>query len=538
MPADPHSPSSSCSEKVRSLTERPDLVWHAPIGVFISTPAGRFTFANPAMARLYGYQSPHELIDSVTDIREQIYADPADRDFFTRQIKADGTLFNHECRFRRPDGSTFWAQRTVKAITSDHGAITYYHGFITDVSDRVRAEEEREKLQGQLNQAKKMESVSRLAGGVAHHFNNMLSVILGYSELALAEVAPGEPVHAALQSIRQAAQRSVELTRQLLSYAGREIATSQPVDLNVCLTGMLPALEKLLGEKATLVWHPGGDLGAVQIDPAHIDQILVELAVNARDYLGDRGLVTIETGNVHLDSGFHRIHPEAASGDYVLLAVSDNGCGMDAATRANLFEPFFTTKGMDQGRGLGLFTVYGLVKQHGGFISVYSEPGLGTTFKLYFPRAEASSPAVQVATGEEGQMVLLVEDQADARGRIAGTLEELGYQVLAAASSREAINLVTGRADRFALLLTDVTTSDMLGSDLAKILGYLNPRLRCLFMSDHSAAVSLRQGLLEQGEAFIQKPFAKAELAETLRLLLAAPASASPGEATSAGASR
>ncbi|MDD2464583.1 MAG: PAS domain S-box protein [Desulfobulbus sp.] len=398
-------------------------------------------------------------------------------------------------------------------------------GYTIDLTDRVRAEEEREKLRGQLIQAQKMESVGRLAGGVAHDFNNMLGVIIGHCELALRGVDDKHPLYAGLRNILKAAEHSADLTRQLLAFARKQIVTPQMLDINTTVTEMLEMLRRLIGEDIDLVWQPGSNLGQIYIDPSQLDQILVNLFVNARDAIGETGKVTIETDLVTIDARYCADHVEVEPGAYVLLAVSDDGCGIDAALVPLLFEPFFTTKEMGKGTGLGLATVYGIVKQNKGFINVYSEPNQGTTFKIYLPHhGTGPEPAIesasnQAATGNE--IVLVVEDEPMILEVVTTMLESLEYTVLGASDPTEAMRLAREHGSTIHLLVTDVVMPEMNGRLLANQLRALLPGLRCLFMSGYTANVIAHHGVLDEGVHFIEKPFTLHALAAKIREVLA-----------------
>ena len=401
----------------------------------------------------------------------------------------------------------------------------YLMGIGIDITERKRAEAETEKLQNQLTQAQKMESVGRLAGGVAHDFNNMLGVILGYSEIALNKVAADQPIYSALQGIQQAAQRSADLTRQLLTFARKQTVAPKVLDLNDTVASMLNMLRRLIGENIDLVWLPDESLGAIKMDCTQIDQILANLCVNARDAIGDTGRIAIETGNVVFDAAYCASHAGFAPGEYVLLMLSDNGCGMDRETISHLFEPFFTTKEIGKGAGLGLATVYGIVKQNNGFVNVYSELGLGTTFKIYLPRHKAKDEKLPepeetalVTTGHE--TILLVEDEPMILEMTTVMLELQGYTVLPANSAGEAISLAREYADEIHLLLTDVVMPEMNGRDLARNLLPLYPHLKRLFMSGYTANVIAHHGVLDEGVQFLQKPFTMQDLAAKIRAVL------------------
>jgi PAS domain S-box-containing protein len=376
-----------------------------------------------------------------------------------------------------------------------------------------------------LRQAQKMEAVGRLAGGVAHDFNNMLAVIVGHADLALERTAPDSPLHADLLEIQKAAQRSADLTRQLLAFARKQTIAPQVLDLNDTIAGMLKLLGRLIGENIHLLWKPAGHLWQVHMDPAQIDQILANLVVNARDAIAGVGQITIETGKVAFDEAYCETHADFVPGQYVLLAVSDNGCGMDPGVLAQLFDPFFTTKPLGQGTGLGLATVYGIVKQNHGFIHVYSEPGQGATFKIYLPR-HAADPADTGATREPAvvptgtETVLLVEDEVALLQLTTRLLERLGYAVLAAGGPNQALQLAAAHVGVIHLVLTDIIMPDLSGHDLWQRLSALRPSLKCLFMSGYTANVIAHRGVLDDGVHFLQKPFSREALATKLREVL------------------
>ncbi len=396
---------------------------------------------------------------------------------------------------------------------------------IKDITELKKSEKVNIQLQEQLVQAQKIESVGRLAGGVAHDFNNMLGVILGHAELAQKQLDKTQPLFFNLEEIRKAAQRSADITRQLLAFARKQTIAPQNIDLNESVAGMLTMLRRLIGEDIDLAWLPGRSLGSVNMDSSQLDQILANLFVNARDAIADTGKVTIETDNVAFDEAYCQVHAGFAPGEYVMLAVSDNGCGMDAETLSHLFEPFFTTKEMDKGTGLGLAMIYGIVKQNNGFINVYSEPGQGTTFKIYFPRHGASAaPMLEkdaAGTMPHGdEVILLVEDEQMILEMTTRVLEFHGYKVLPAATPGEAIRLAQKHSGHLHLLLTDVVMPEMNGRDLARNLVSLNPQLKCLFMSGYTANVIAHQGVLDEGVHFIQKPFSMNDLTAKIREVL------------------
>ncbi len=398
----------------------------------------------------------------------------------------------------------------------------FFATITSDITEIMRAEAEREKLQDQLNQAQKMESVGRLAGGVAHDFNNMLSVILGHTEMAMGGIEPSAPLYANLHAVRQAAKRSADLTRQLLAFARKQIIAPKITDLNEIVEGILVMLRRLIGEDIELTWLPGKKLAPVKVDPSQIDQILANLCVNSRDAIDDVGKITIETAAVAFDEAYCAEHAGFKPGEYILLALSDDGCGIDRETLDHIFEPFFTTKEQDKGTGLGLASVYGAVKQNNGFINVYSEPGQGTTVRIYLPRYTANSAGVAEKApdypAERGhETVLLVEDEPMILEMTTRMLERLGYTVLTAGTPNEAVRLAQKHPARIDLLLTDVVMPEMNGRDLAKNLLSIYPDIRQLFMSGYTANVIAHHGVLDEDVHFIQKPFSIRDLAEKVR---------------------
>ena len=400
-------------------------------------------------------------------------------------------------------GKDIWVQFTTTPIIWEKKPGTLC--FLTDVT-------EEKKLEAQFMQAQKMEAVGQLAGGLAHDFNNMLTLIMGHVEMALTDVAPSDPLHTQLREVDRAVRRSVDLTGQLLAYARKQAIAPRVLDLNNTVSGMLKMLRRLIGEEIDLAWRPGAELWTIKIDPSQIDQVLANLCVNARDAIAGVGKVTIETENITLDQTYCAAHLGFVPGAYVLLAVSDDGCGMDEETQTHLFEPFFTTKGVGQGTGLGLATVYGIVKQNDGFINVYSEPGQGTTFRVYFP-ANRTTPGKTLveSAGEkppEGvETVLMVEDEKGILDLGKKILEKYGYTVLIASTPQEAIRLAEAHTGDIHLLITDVVMPEMNGRELAERLVSIRPGLKCLYMSGYTSDVISRRGILEEGVHFIQKPF-------------------------------
>jgi PAS domain S-box-containing protein len=425
--------------------------------------------------------------------------------------------FSIEYRLLHAGGDYRWIQDDGTPRFGAQGDFLGYIGHCLDITARKQAEAEQERLQGQLTQAQKMESVGRLAGGVAHDFNNMLSIIHTHVEIVQEELGSEHPLFVDLEQIRFAAVRSAALTRQLLAFARKQVVAPEVLDLNRTMGRMLRMLQRLIGEDINLDWRPGAGLWRVKIDPSQLDQILANLCVNARDAISGVGKVTVATENVVFDAEHCAPHPYFMPGEYVLLMVSDDGCGIDQETMAKLFEPFFTTKEIGKGTGLGLATVYGIVKQNNGFINVSSEPGRGATFNVYLPRQnveeELLSPTVPAESAVCGnETILLVEDESAILDMGTRVLRRKGYTVLAAETPQGAIALAEKHGGEIHLLLTDVIMPEMNGRDLAGQLLKLHPNLKRLFMSGYSADVIAPHGVLDPGVNFLQKPFSRKDL--------------------------
>ena len=392
------------------------------------------------------------------------------------------------------------------------------------------AEENREEIENQLRQSQKMEAVGRLAGGVAHDFNNMISIIMGYTELALEGLPKNDPLYADLQQVLEAATRSKELTRQLLAFARQQSIDPKTLDLNDTVENMLRMLIPLIGEDIDLIWNPNEDICPIYIDPSQIDQILANLCVNARDAISGIGKIIIETANAEFDDEHCSMHKGYTPGHYVQLTVTDDGKGMDSATLNHIFEPFFSTKAIGKGTGLGLSTVYGIVKQNNGFINVYSEPGYGTTFRIYFPRVsdrsvETLPQNIETAGSNNNETILLVEDDTSILAVTKRMLNKLGYRVLAANSPKEAIDLAENSTESIAFLITDVIMPELNGRDLSEKLRVLFPGLKVLFMSGYASDIIVHRGVLDKDVFLLQKPFTKKELAAKIKEVLTTKAS-------------
>jgi two-component system cell cycle sensor histidine kinase/response regulator CckA len=492
-------------------------------GIFVKDLQGRYLLVNKAAAGFVGYE-PEAIVgrDDTFLFGPPTAARIMARD---RMIIDKGTPQIQEEWVTSRNGQNLVFLVTSGPIFDREGEINGTFGVALDITERKRAEEEQKKLEAQLNQAQKMETVGRLAGGVAHDFNNMLSVITGYAELALDKVAPTDPLHHDLLEIISAGRRSAAITRQLLAFARKQIIVPRVLDLNETVEDMLKILRRLIGEDIDMVWLPGKGLWPVRMDPSQVDQLLANLCVNCRDAIAGVGKVTIETDIVSIDEAYCVDHVGASPGDYVLLSVSDDGCGMDKETQDKIFEPFFTTKKLGEGTGLGLATVYGIVTQNNGFINVYSEPDKGTTFRIYLARhaeqlAEVEPEVPEKVSSVQGETVLVVEDEVAILKLIAKILTKLGYVILTSKSAIQAIDLAKGHPGAIDLLITDVIMPEMNGRDLANQLVALRPTLKCLFMSGYTASVIARQGVLDEGVHFMQKPFTSRSLAAKVQEVL------------------
>jgi PAS domain S-box-containing protein len=494
----------------------------SPVGISISRLSdGEFVDANDAFLGLFGYT--HEEVVGQNASKLETYANPEDRAKMVEILQRQGSVQDFETKCRRKSGEI--KDVLVSAEVVEAAGQQYLLGLTHDITERKRGEKERKKLEEQLFQAQKMESVGRLAGGVAHDFNNMLSVIIGRAEMALEQDVPTDKLQHNIREILKAGQHSADLTRQLLAFARKQTAIPKIMDLNETISAMLKMLRRLIGEDIDLHWVPGLDLWKVKIDPSQVDQILANLAVNARDAISGVGAVTMRTENVVIDDSKRAETPEFIPGDYVLLTVSDTGMGMSRDVCEKIFEPFFTTKEMGKGTGLGLSTVYGIVKQNDGFIYVASEPGKGTTFKIYLPRFEAETAQVpsEEAAGKRPigtETILLVEDDESVLDLGKMILENLGYTVLAARTPGLALRLAGEHPGDIRLLITDLVMPEMNGREMAEHLRVVRPNLKCLYMSGYTADVIAHRGLLDEGVNFIRKPFGSDDLAARVRQVL------------------
>jgi two-component system cell cycle sensor histidine kinase/response regulator CckA len=487
-----------------------DIVENAVIGIFQSTLEGRYITVNPALAAMLGYDSPEDLMASITDFTQQVYVDPRPRAEFRRLAEKQRLATTFESQAYRKDGSKVWVCANVWAIFKD-GIVVGYEGMNEDVTQRKLLEDE-------LRQAHKMEAVGQLTSGIAHDFNNMLGIVIGYSDLLRKKLPSGDIAQKYVEQIATAGRRASALTRQLLAFSRKQVIQPVVLDLNASISGFEKMMRRLIEEDIEFTFQCSPDLGRVKMDPAQVEQILLNLVVNARDAMPQGGRLCIDTANVELDEIYTRQTVHVPPGPYVMLSVSDTGCGMDETTQLHIFEPFFTTKEPGKGTGLGLSTVYGIVKQNGGDIRAFSVPGEGTTFRIYLPRisetAEVSGPTQALKTIPLGtETVLIVEDEEPLRMLARICLESHGYSVLDAPNAAAALEVAKKHGGHIHLLLTDVVMPGMSGRELAECLTDQRD-VKVMYMSGYNNDLIDHYGNLEHDTVLLEKPF-------TLQSLLA-----------------
>ena len=475
----------------------------------------RIAECNDAMARMYGYREARDLVGTrLADLHN--VTDPANREQIRAFLRAGYRVSDSETREHDREGRVRVFLNNVVGFIED-GHLVRVWGTQRDLTDQRHLEE-------QFRQSQKMEAVGQLAGGIAHDFNNLLTAILGNTQLLLRDLPPGDANRGDVEEIRKASERAAALTRQLLAYSRRQMLQPEVLDLNVVVAEMDKMLRRLIGEHIALVTVLAADLGHVRADPNQIEQVIVNLVVNARDAMPDGGKLTIETANLDLDDAFAQTHLGSVPGPYAVLAVADTGVGMDASVRAHVFEPFFTTKEVGRGTGLGLATVYGIVKQSGGYVTVYSEVGRGSSFKIYLPRIEKPADApVSPARGGPArgtETVLVVEDEAAVLSLTRRALEAQGYVVLAASDAAAALRVVERHGGTIHVLVTDVVMPGLSGRELADKLAAQRPGIRVLYMSGYPGDAVVQHGGLPPGSAFLQKPFSGDTLARKVRDVL------------------
>jgi PAS domain S-box-containing protein len=500
----------------RSEATYRSLVEDAPYGIFRTTHDGRLLAVNPAMARMLGYDCESELLGR--NMASGVYVDPEERNRLVERISKLGGHLTAEALWRRKDGRCITVRQTSRAAWDLSNRVEYFDTIVEDIT-------ERRTLEMQLRQAQKMDALGRVTATVAHDFNNLLAAILGGADLLLEALRADAPEREEAQVIHDAAIRAADLTRQLLAFSRQQVLAPKVLDVNRVVAGIESVLQRLIGGAVDLHTVLAPDLGAARADPGQLEQVIVNLAVNARDAMPDGGKLTIETANTELDDQYARQHGvPSAAGPCVMLAVTDTGSGMDAETQARIFEPFFTTKEAGKGTGLGLATVYGIVKQSGGLVWVYSEPGHGTTFKVYLPRVQDAVESVP-GPGEGSSLrgtetILVVEDQAEARLLTRKLLEARGYTVVAAASGTDALVVAAQHQGPIDLLVTDAIMPGMSGWEVSVLLSAERPQTTVLYLSGYTHESAVRRGLLDADAAFLQKPFSAEWLARKVRQVL------------------
>jgi two-component system, cell cycle sensor histidine kinase and response regulator CckA len=506
-------------EWIQPMTAIPDILRSTfdeiQLGIAHTSLKGRFVLVNRWLRQMLGY-SEDEFAQ--LDFASISHPDEVRQDLAARNQLIAGVIrrYVREKRYRRKDGTFVWANLTVSVHRDDKGFPVHFISIIEDLT-------ERKQIELQTRQAHKMEAIGRLAGGIAHDFNNMLTAIEGYADLAVQQLGDREPgVQRDIEEIRAAGRSAASLTRQLLAFSRRQLLQPQIVDLNSVLERTTGFVERLIGEHIDTIWKLGAPLDRVCADPTQLEQVVLNLALNARDAMPDGGTLTIETANAELDAAYVREHPDSCAGPHVMLAITDSGLGMDAGVQERLFEPFYTTKELGQGTGLGLATVYGIVKQSGGSIFVDSEPGHGTTFKIYLPSDERSAEIVEMPPPTPVDLhgtetILLVEDQLHVRLVIRETLARHGYTVIEACDGEEALELAA-RHEGLDLLLTDIVMPGISGPVLADRLIRMQAHAKVLYISGYTREGVEQRGLLTADTAFfIQKPFTPELLLRKLR---------------------
>jgi PAS domain S-box-containing protein len=492
----------------------------APIGLFQSSPQGELLMANEVLLQLLGFNSAEEMRTAGFRLRGAISDQEITSLLF--QIGDSQLVCNREVHWRRRDGSKVHVQERIRAARNAAGKIAHFEGSVEDVS-------EWRELQNRFLQSQKVQAIGQLAGGVAHDFNNILTAIIGYSDLLIEQGSLARPARAQVDEIKRASERAASLTQQLLAFSRKQTLLPRVIQLNAVIAEMGKMLRRLVGEHIEIHTKLASDLAAVKVDPGQVQQVVMNLVVNARDAMPNGGKLIVESANARLDDDYCRMHSEVVPGDYVMLAVSDSGVGMTAEVKARIFEPFFTTKAAGQGTGLGLSTCHGIIKQSGGSISVYSEPGVGSTFRIYFPVSHepietqpVRERSARITRGDE--TILLVEDEPMVRELGVLALSSLGYRVIEASNGVEALNrLQKLGTSAIGLIVTDVVMPEMGGRELAKRARELEPSMRILFSSGYTSDAIEHSQLLEEGTYFLPKPYTMTMLADKIREVLDEP---------------
>ncbi len=497
-------------EKYRSIFE------NAIEGIFRSTPEGRFLDVNPAYARMHGYESAHELIASITDIGRQLFVHPEDRLRFKEILEEQGFIKGNETERLRKDGSKIWVSSNAHVVRDPEGKILYYEGTVEDITARKH-------LESKLLQAKKLEAIGKLAGGVAHDFNNILTAIIGYANMLRMKMDDGDQSKVYVKQILASSEKAANLTQSLLAFSRKQVIELKPVKINTIINGIEKILQRLLTEDIDIRIALCPEDTTVMADSTQIDQVLLNLVTNARDAMPNGGQIVIETGITTLDGKFMKFHGYGNPGKYLLLSVSDTGVGMDEKTKEKIFEPFFTTKETGKGTGLGLSIVYGIVKQHNGYINVYAEPGKGTTFRIYIPTAKAGMEETECAPSDirgGTETILLAEDSAEVRGLAKEMLVNAGYTVIEAIDGDDALHKFNGHRDAISLVILDVVMPKRNGKEVYEEIKKARQDIKALFTSGYTKDVVTAKGVHDGSLDFISKPLIPNEFLQKVRAVL------------------
>jgi len=500
----------------RSEASFRSVVEDAPYGIYRASLSGELVLVNPALQKILGYASQTELLQA--NLGTQIYRNPLDHQKVNELLLRQQSFNDVEVEWKRKDGTPITVRCSGWPIKDESGRVAFLELFAEDVTER-RA------LERQLRMAQKMEAVGRLSGGIAHDFNNLLGVIIGYSQVLKRSLKPEHPLYEHAEEIEKASQRAVSLTRQLLAFSRQQVLEPVVLNMNALVSDMEKMLPRLIGEDVALTLTLDPALGQVKADPGQVEQVIMNLAVNARDAMPDGGKLTIQTANVDLDTAYTHQHPGSRVGSYVMLRVTDTGTGIDPEIQAQIFEPFFTTKERDKGTGLGLATVYGVVKQSGGYIAVDSEKGKGASFSVYLLRVENAVTAPDLSNDAPvsvrgSETILLVEDEESLRKLADMFLRDSGYHVLTAADGAQALQVARQYAGPIHLLLTDVVMPGINGRVLAERLAPSQPGMRILYVSGYTDSFIAGHGVLEAGAHLLHKPFTEESLTRKVRELL------------------
>jgi len=504
-------------ERYRSIVE------NAIEGIFQSTPNGRYVSANPSLARMYGYSSPQELIDSIADIETEQYVNSLDRITLKTLYEKYGYVERFETQLYRKDKSRIWISMNARVVRNADGSVLFYEGTAEDITDRKKAEEEKRNLQSQLLQAQKMEAIGTLAGGIAHDFNNILTALIGYGNLLQMGIEKDNPLRVYVDQIIASSEKAANLIHSLLVFSRKQVMELKPYKVRTIITGIEKLLKRLLTEDIELKVVLSDKKSTIMADITQMDQVLMNLATNARDAMPGGGRLTIEAAEIELDNAFINTHGYGQPGAYVLISVSDTGTGMDEATKERIFDPFFTTKEVGKGTGLGLSTVYGIIKQHNGYIEVQSEPGQGTTFRIYFPVVNAKEQTKESAlfTARGGaETVLVAEDNLAVRSLTREILTMSGYTVIEAVDGEDAVQKFMEHSDAIAIVILDVVMPKKNGKEVYEEIGKLRPGIKVIFTSGYTGDVVLDKGIRDDMFDFIKKPLLPDELLLKVRTVL------------------